>query len=102
MVGLWGEPADLLSVEEGSEGVMASIPRLTAAELAEAMRDAALDRIRVALHARIMEKIEPDIQASIDAMMETFELKAATWKSFADPSMTIKFLIEDRREAKGS
>jgi hypothetical protein len=73
---------------------------MLADDIAKVMADAMFERIRDNLRAQILEKIEPDIQASIDAVMETFKARVAVWKDYAQDELVVKFLIEDRRENK--
>lgn len=68
----------------------------TGEEASRAMIDGLTSRIRDELRRIIMARIEPDIQAAIDAGLDSFK---ATIESYRDPMMmrdTVNVLIERR------
>jgi hypothetical protein len=68
-------------------------------ELTNAMTDALIGSIRDALKARILERLEPDLNAAVDAGMETFKTTIAAWKDHASYDTIIKVILEDRRQS---
>ena len=71
-------------------------PSITSDQASQAMIDGLISRIRESLRARIMERIQPDIDDAIDESVKS--LKVAI-EAYRDPSMmtdTVRVLIERR------
>jgi hypothetical protein len=62
-----------------------------------AMKDALLDHIRKALRARILEKIELDIEEAVEAAMDTFNAAVTSWKSPDSYGTIVKVILADKR-----
>ena len=59
--------------------------------------DAICDRIRNDLRARILEKIEPDIQKSIDDVMNAIRIGIFKMRDDYRAEYVLKVLVTDRR-----
>lgn len=73
-----------------------SLLKPTPEDLAEAMARGLEDRIREHLKARILERIEPDIQAALDSAIEAFKLDVTAWHDMANMRDVVKVIVERR------
>lgn len=71
-------------------------PPITAEEASKAMLDGLTSHIRSALKDRIMARLQPDIDAAIDAGMETFKAAIQSYHEAHNMRDTIRVLIEKR------
>lgn len=69
---------------------------LTSTEASEAMLDGLTERIRAELRKKIVERIEPDINAAIDAAMESFKIAIEAHRDHYHMQDTIRVLLERR------
>jgi hypothetical protein len=70
---------------------------LPAEDVSEAMLRGLTDHVRAALRKRIMDRIEPDVDAAVEAGLATFE---AAIQAHCDPMQmrdTIQVILKDRR-----
>jgi len=71
-------------------------PTFTGEEASKAMLDGLTSHIRAALKDKIMERLQPDIDAAIDAGMETFKAAIQSYHEARNMRDTIRVLIERR------
>ncbi len=71
-------------------------PDFTGEEASRAMLDGLTSRIRDALRKRILESLEPDIQAAIDAGLSSFKAAIESYHEAHNMRDTIRVLIERR------
>lgn len=69
-------------------------PPLDSEEASKAMLDGLTSRIRQELRKRILESIEPDVEAAIDASLAAFKASIETWRDPMHMRDTVKVLIE--------
>lgn len=65
-----------------------------AEEASKAMLDGLTSRIRNELRKRILERIEPDIEAAVNAGLAAFKTTIETWREPHNMRDTIRVLIE--------
>lgn len=71
-------------------------PSITSDEVAKAMLDGLTDRIRKELKERIVKSIEPDINAAVDAALESFKVAIKAHHDDCYMQDTIRVLVERR------
>ncbi len=71
-------------------------PHFTSEMATKAMLDGLTDRIRSDLKARILEKIEPDINAAVEASIESLKLAIESHRDYTHMQDVIKFIVEKR------
>lgn len=76
---------------------MAGYLPLTSDEIHAAMLDGLMGRIRASPRERIMERMQPDIDAAVEAGCETFRAAVASYHDPMEGRQVVKVLIEDRR-----
>jgi hypothetical protein len=75
---------------------MAVLSQFTTADASQAMLQGLLDRIRADLKVRILERIEPDIEAALDSAIAAFKVSINRKLDASDAIEVIKVLIERR------
>lgn len=74
-------------------------PPIDSDAVAEAMIDGLMSRVRSELRARILERIEPDISAAVDAAAASFEVAVKAYHEPHERMATVRVLIERRDKA---
>lgn len=76
-------------------------PAFTGEEAAKAMLDGLTSRIRTELKARILERIDPDVNAAVDAALDGFKTAIESYRDYAHMQDVVRVIIE-RRDATSS
>ena len=68
----------------------------TGKRASDAMIEGLVSTIRTELRKRILERIEPDIQAAINGSLESFKVAIESYRDYANMRYTVSVLIERR------
>jgi hypothetical protein len=71
-------------------------PPFTGEEASKAMLDGLISRVREGLRQRILESIEPDITAAVDAGVESLKVAIQSYRDYAGARDVVHILIERR------
>lgn len=69
-------------------------PQFTGEEASKAMLEGLTSRIRSELKARILERIEPDVNAALDAALEGLKAAIHSYRDHAQLRDVVKIIIE--------
>jgi actin-related protein len=76
---------------------MSHLPlQFTGEDASKAMLEGLTSRIRSELKARILERIEPDVNAAVDAALDGFKGAIESYRDYAQMRDVVQIIIERR------